>query len=108
MSDKKANEKWYEVVSYFNSDDAVLITHDGNQIYICGEVEGVTVIQVSEVYGNEQANIARIKGAQKVMEHMGIQKGIIVTDAVKFVKLREVENQDLIDKMNSDKVESIH
>lgn len=100
----KPDEKWYEVSAFFRADSEKVVEHKGERIFLCGEVGDVTIIRIQEVYGNENATVARIKAAQEMMQVMGIDKGIVVTDAVKFMRLNEVVDEGTIQQLNSGKM----
>ena len=108
MSEKKPEEKWWELVSYFKPGEGKEYLHQGQRIFICGNIGDVTLAQVGEVYGNERATIARIQAAKAIMDHLGFNKGLVVTDSVKFVKLREVVDEGTLAQLNKSKEQMVH
>lgn len=94
-------EKWFELVAFFKPEEGKEVKHKGQRIFICGDVNEVKVLQITEVYGNEAKTMARLKGAYEIMKKMEIDKGIVVTDSVKFVKLQEVVDPETLERLHA-------
>jgi len=101
-------EKWFEVVAYFKPEEGKEVVHQGDRIFICGNFDKVTIAQITEVYGNEPKTVARIKSAQAALKVLGVDKGLVVTDSVRFMKLREVVDQDVLAQLNEGKKMVMH
>lgn len=106
MSEPK--ETWWELVTYFRPEEGKEYVCEGQQVFLCGDIGDMPVAQIAEVYGNEMATMARIKAAQEVLRVLGCEKGLVVTDSVKFVKLREVVDEATLAQLRESKQMAVH
>jgi hypothetical protein len=108
MGEKKPTEQWWELVSYFKPEEGKEYRHDGQRVFICGNIGDVTVAQINEVYGNDMATVARIKAAKQILDTVGVEQGLVMTDSVRFVKMRQVVDEATLVQLNEKKQGMTH
>lgn len=108
MSEQKPTEQWWELVSYFNPGNGKEYRHQGQRVFVCGNIGDVTIAQINEVYGNERATVARIQAAKQMLDTLGVDQGLVMTDSVRFVKMRQVVDEATLVQLNEKKEGMMH
>lgn len=85
---RKEGEHWYELVEHFDAKDIKRIPVESGKAYVMGRLDHLVVVEVAR--GTSQQGLADL-GAW--LERHKIQ-ALIVTEGVKFVKLRSVSEED--------------
>lgn len=108
MSEQKKPDQWWELISYFKPEEGKEYRQRGHRVFICGNIGDVTVAQINEVYGNDQATVARIQAAKQVLDTLGIEQSLVVTDSVRFVRMRPVQDAATLAQLQEKKEGMMH
>lgn len=95
-------EHWYELVEYFDPANIKTVTLDevqGYRTFLHGFVEDMAIVEVSHNLPEDQIKMLGVR-----LGEMGV-KALIVSDNVKFMKLRpcSVEECELLDEADTEK-----
>lgn len=92
---RKNPDQWWRVVAFAREDKEVQV-QGGSPVYVRGNVEDVTVVQLPEdaarMQGSDLYNYMR--GVEAALMASGIENALIVPRGVEFVGLRPLSHEE--------------